>query len=378
MQWIERVFIKPNASGDENKGIELLRFNLENGDYSALLMTAKINNARQGAVADVCDKILKNKTRYMSVQASTGCPWHVVGVIHLLESSLSFSGVLHNGEKIVGTGRVTKLVPAGRGPFATWEASAIDALKLRKAHEVKDWGVENTLKFLESYNGMGYRKRGINSPYLWSYTNKYVKGKYVADGKFDALAVSKQIGCCAVFLGLLDKGVAMPGLTISKPDESPEAPKVIQNDAPWMKWMADREGWSEKTHDKQLGSYWKYTTYTPGQKAQTVRGRAFAWCAMTVNAALFETGYKGNRSAAARSFDKYGNACGFKFGAIISMRHPKGGRHVTFFHHWIDESKKIASCLGGNQADQLKKSVYNLSGNKFGHEEVIGCRWPVR
>lgn len=378
MNWIDRVFLKPNAAGEENKGIEVVDFKpAEGNSFEELLSKAVLNPATKSSVLSACDKVLKNKARYQAVAAEAGCPWHVVAAIHLLESSLNFAGVLHNGEKIVGTGKKTKLVPAGRGPFATWEASAIDALLSKDSKKVNPWNAENTLDFLERYNGLGYRRRGIPSPYLWSFTSVYTKGKYVADGKFDASAVSKQVGCCALFIGLVERGEALHALTVKASEPVPVLP-VNKSGTPWMEWMKAREGWNETKNDKELGLLWKHTTYTAGQKAKTVRGKAFAWCAMTVNAALFESGYKGNRSAAAKSFDNYGTPCEMKFGAIIAMRHPKGGRHVTFFHHWVDERKKIAACLGGNQGDALKISNYNFSGNQAGHDQVMGCRWPVK
>jgi lysozyme family protein len=38
------------------------------------------------------------------------------------------------------------------------------------------------------------RRRGVPTPYLWSYSNLYENGKFVADGRFDPEAVSKQCG----------------------------------------------------------------------------------------------------------------------------------------------------------------------------------------
>ena len=55
---------------------------------------------------------------------------------------------------------------------------------------------------LEANNGFGYRRKGINTPYLWSFTNHYRKGKYIADGKYSTEAVSKQVGA-AILLKLL-------------------------------------------------------------------------------------------------------------------------------------------------------------------------------
>ena len=55
----------------------------------------------------------------------------------------------------------------------------------------------------EANNGMGYRKRSVATPYLWSFTNHYDKGKFVADGKYDAEAISKQVGAAVLLKELL-------------------------------------------------------------------------------------------------------------------------------------------------------------------------------
>lgn len=92
-------------------------------------MTA--NAADKARITNAAKLILKGRARYEAVSAATGTPWGVIGVWHYRESACDFRGVLHNGERILGTGRKTKLVPAGRGPFTTWEEAARDALALK-------------------------------------------------------------------------------------------------------------------------------------------------------------------------------------------------------------------------------------------------------
>lgn len=147
-----------------------------------------------------------------------------------------------------------------------------------------------------------------------------------------------------------------------------------RKDAPWMNWLEARLGWNETNNDKELSQYWKYV-HLP---FTTVRGREHAWCAMTANAALIESGYVGNGNAAAVSFVKYGTPCDYIFGAIIPIRHASGGHHVTFFHHWINEKMKIAALLGGNQSNGIRITGFNLSGNASGHDECASPRWPVK
>ena len=144
-------------------------------------------------------KILANIKRYQFIQKETGVPWQLIAAIHGLEASFRFDACLHNGDPL---GVKTTHVPKGLGPFFTWEASAIDVLHRKHVEKIKDWSIPQCLKFAEAYNGTGYLRKHpeINSPYLWSFTNLYTKGKYVADGKYDSNAVSKQVGVAAVLL----------------------------------------------------------------------------------------------------------------------------------------------------------------------------------
>lgn len=138
-------------------------------------------------------------------------PWMFVAGLHNMEASGNFAGVLHNGEKIIGTGKKTSLVPAGRGPFKTWEDSAIDVLKnLKNLDKITDWSIGNILKQAEIYNGTGYLKYhpNENTPYLWAMSNiNDGKGKYTSDGKYSETAdANGQVGfatlCCEILLQL--------------------------------------------------------------------------------------------------------------------------------------------------------------------------------
>lgn len=157
----------------------------------------KINPGKAQQFKNVADKILMNKNRYMFVAAKTNVPWEVIGVIHYRESSCNFNTYLGNGEPL---SRKTRLVPKGRGPFATWEDGAVDALMNAspKAGLNKDWSIGGTLDIVEKYNGLGYARMGKPSPYVWAGTNQYTQGKYVADGKYDPSHVDTQLGCAGI------------------------------------------------------------------------------------------------------------------------------------------------------------------------------------
>jgi len=98
-------------------------------------------------------------------------------------------------------------VPAGRpaagSPPFTWRQSAMDALTMKGFHDVSDWSMPHMLYFLEKYNGFGYRMRRVPSPYLWSFSNLYEKGKFVQDGRFDPEAVSKQCGAALMLKAVI-------------------------------------------------------------------------------------------------------------------------------------------------------------------------------
>jgi lysozyme family protein len=149
--------------------------------------------------------IRKSRSRYESVGEQTGVPWHFIAACHALESSFNFRAHLHNGDFPL-TSR-TRQVPAGRPikwlPPSDWESSARDALRLLGFTGQQDWSLERTLYRLEAYNGFGYRGYGVPTPYLWSFSQHYDRGKYVADGKFSYSARSQQCGA-AVMLKLLD------------------------------------------------------------------------------------------------------------------------------------------------------------------------------
>jgi lysozyme family protein len=43
----------------------------------------------------------------------------------------------------------------------------------------------------------------VPTPYLWSFSSLYEKGKFVADGVFDPAAVSKQCGAAVMLKAVL-------------------------------------------------------------------------------------------------------------------------------------------------------------------------------
>ena len=186
-------------------------------EYAGLWQRMQIRPERMAEVNTIANRMIALKPRYQQVAAATRVPWGVIAVLHYREASNDFKGVLHNGEPIIGTGRLTRLVPANRGPFATWEESAIDALTMppHKLQEVDSWTIERACYEIERFNGFGYRNNHpeVKSPYLWSFSNNYSSGKYVADGQFSSIAVDKQCGTMPILKRMmeLDASVRLDG-----------------------------------------------------------------------------------------------------------------------------------------------------------------------
>jgi lysozyme family protein len=171
------------------------------------------------------------KTRYQAVSAQTGVPWFFIAVVHEREASQNWGANLAQGDP---WNKVSVHVPDGRGPFASWEDAAVDALTNCSpfAARNKDWTPGPFLTMLEQYNGLGYAMRGLPSPYIWSGTDQYKSGKYVRDGVFDADVVDSQLGCAGLLMSMmsLDASIAlsatsMPPIRLPTPPPRPAAPK---------------------------------------------------------------------------------------------------------------------------------------------------------
>jgi lysozyme family protein len=170
-------------------------------EYATLWASMNIRADKRDAVGRTAKTLIGRKSQYVAVSKQTGVPWFVIAALHNRESDANFSTYLGNGEPL---DRVTRLVPKGRGPFETWEAGAIDALSLDGLDRVNEWTPERACFEIEKFNGFGYRNRGVNSPYLWSFSNHYARGKYVADGRFSASHVDQQCGAIPILKRIME------------------------------------------------------------------------------------------------------------------------------------------------------------------------------
>ena len=199
---------------------------------------------------------LDNKSRYESVTDKTNAPWFFVAAIHYREASQSWRGCLHNGDP---WNQTTVHVPAGRGPWNSWEEAAVDALQLEGYANLRDWGVGDVFRRLELYNGAGYRVGGIKnftcrkqghragtfdgtyhgsmqdttprnaSPYVYCGTQYYEKGVSIEDHSFYPDAIDDNVGVM-LFLKTLE-GMAQESLFLdagAAPAISPEQPSAVE------------------------------------------------------------------------------------------------------------------------------------------------------
>ena len=182
-----------------------------------LWMTASVNQDKAPEIAYASARILTNWLRYKDVamQLMPNPPpimIATIGCFHYRESTFNFTKNLLNGDPLT---KQTVNHPAGRPPGRpdtpngySWEYAAVDALKYEEIDKIKNWTLATALATMVRWNGAGAELyHNTDDPYLWSFTNKYTKGKYASDGHWDANEMDEQAGCAAIFMGLKAQGL---------------------------------------------------------------------------------------------------------------------------------------------------------------------------
>lgn len=214
--------------------------------YANLWGRAKLRASVSAAAKNTAEGIISNRDKYESVAKRIGHPqlWPLIGALHDRESSGDFDCVLHNGEEIIGKGRRTRLVPAGRGPFSTWGNAAVDALTMpgKTWDKIKDWPISRWLYEAEKFNGFGYFGRGVNSPYVWAGTSLQERGKYVADGVWNSSTWDSQLGVAAVLKAIF---AIQPDLNPDKDDDMAKATEEVAEDVPIKPVWASKIAWTQ-------------------------------------------------------------------------------------------------------------------------------------
>lgn len=184
--------------------------------YAHAWRELQLDPSKAGDFRAAAARIIGGRARYENVSGATGVPWVLIGLLHERESGCDFGTHLHNGDPLEHrdphTGQMvpcrTRHVPAGRpqspGPW-TFEESAQDALEL-EGFERFTWDcVERIAYALEQFNGWGYYYHHCPPAYLWSHTNQYHGGKFIADHVFDANVYDPQLGAMGILKVIADE-----------------------------------------------------------------------------------------------------------------------------------------------------------------------------
>lgn len=138
--------------------------------------------------------------------------------------------------------------------------------------------------------------------------------------------------------------------------------------APWLA-VAQREESqgvveiSGAKHNPRIVEYHSVTTL----KASTDE---VPWCSSFACWTMERAGYRSTRSAAARSWMRWGSPCAPKLGAVAVFQrgaNPNSG-HVAYY---IAGDGDRILVLGGNQSNQVRRSWYPA-------KSLLGYRWPRR
>jgi lysozyme family protein len=177
------------------------RFDALKPEYVSLLSTVTLTNpdaAKAGA-----QKVIANKARYIAVSNKIGVPWALIGALDLRESDCDPDASLGQGDP---WREVSQQVPAGFGPFSSWEDAAIFYMKREHVDVVgsEGWTMPMACFKAEGWNGWGYRDyHHVRSPYVWAGTNHQQFGKYIGDGEWSSGTMDKQLGVVAVLYQLV-------------------------------------------------------------------------------------------------------------------------------------------------------------------------------
>ena len=145
-----------------------------------------------------------------------------------------------------------------------------------------------------------------------------------------------------------------------------------KNGTPWMKLAEKQVGVNEDDHEGIVRDYHKVG-------GSLNAGGKTPWCASFVGWVLEKSGIRSTRSAAANSYDKWGQKMAktnIPFGAIIRVRF-KEGNHVAFCTG--DKGGARVSTLGGNQSSKKGGSRRNggeVTLSSVARSEIVSVSYP--
>src|SRR5258708_6633405 len=202
-------------------------------EYAALLAAMRLDPAREHELAARAAAVLalseRHRDEWDEVAAKTGVPrlWGLASFER--ESGSDYSRSPAQGDR---WDRVSVNVPRGLGPYRCWGDACVAAYRIDRLDEVAGsarvppastpaawtpapadatpagspalpWTWARACYEGELFTGFGPRAHGRHTGYLWSWTNIYTGGKYVADGKWDADTQDQQCGMVPMMAALL-------------------------------------------------------------------------------------------------------------------------------------------------------------------------------
>ena len=217
---------------------ELIKKNQQRWDAMTLLPS------RKGGVQIRANVIFQNKARFLTAAdllRSKGYaqpPWWFIGIAAEREAGVPhcFECQLAQGDPL---GKVSTHEPAGRGPFFgpdAFDRSCLDALIDCPPHAAlwHDWTPGGVATIFEEYNGLGYAGRGVPSAYVWSGSDLYVSGKYIADHVYRASAVDVQEGCMPLLKALEAYDPTITTSFMTSVPAGPLAPPLLPKTLPQL------------------------------------------------------------------------------------------------------------------------------------------------
>jgi lysozyme family protein len=213
----------------------------------------------------------ENKARFHAVTDALvakgfhAVPWWFIAVVAYREY-----GGPPRWDRQLGQGdplnAVSRNEPAGRGPFLdhpgddihnnAWLRCALDALIDCGPHAALwgDWTPGGVLTLWEEYNGLGYASRGVPSAYVWSGSDVYSSGKYVADHVYRADVKDVQEGCAPILRAMqaLDSSIIFSGGALAPIQPPPEHPAAQGTLPPFTAPVTKKRGLIQEVLDAFL------------------------------------------------------------------------------------------------------------------------------
>ena len=159
-------------------------------EYLRRYAEATINANRLLQVNTALDRGLVNRVIYEKLSVVSAIPWFVILALHMREGGNRLDRSIKDGHTI--------------DPSTFF----VDATKVLRSRALPDrWDSAGCLFMSETYNGFGPRHHGINTGYLWSFTDEYTMGKYNIDGHWDPTLVDEQPGVVTLFMVMVTRGL---------------------------------------------------------------------------------------------------------------------------------------------------------------------------